>query len=317
MARRDGTRRLRGTWIAMSWPRPCCWHGLWRARRPTGLAVLRRPAVVVDVAQRARAGGLWRSGGCRPVRRCAAALTATRCETTSRRCAPPRRRPWSASRTRSCSPRSLRTAVASERDSHGARRGAARHHGARGGCARGHRAGRSDQRNQRPRRPAAPRPRLRAAFTPQLHGHAALLRGHRHCPATTRPRSARVSSTELQAFIWPRQVGGVEGVVLAPNGEASGGHHAGPAVQSARRVLHRRVGGERGAERPRGPSARVSIILASYPGRDMRAMLSGSARVPNSSGPDAVRRAVQGAMCRVRCGALPQAMEASGARASR
>ena len=69
-------------------------------------------------------------------------------------------------------------------------------------------------------------------------------------------------------------------------------------------------------ETAEGTTARVSIILATYPGRDMRAMLSGSARVPNARGPEAVQRAVQGAV-QGSLRRLPQAMEASGARASR
>jgi len=119
---------------------------------------------------------------------------------------------------------------------------------------------------------------------------------------------------ELQAFL-VSQVGGVEGVVLAPNGEA--------AAATTRALRSNQLVGyyidssvvsiEDAAS---GTTVRVSVILASYPGRDMRAMLSGSARVPNSRGPDAVRRAVQGAI-QGSLRRLPQAMEASGARASR
>lgn len=120
--------------------------------------------------------------------------------------------------------------------------------------------------------------------------------------------------TELQAYI-TSQVGGLEGVVLAPNGEATAA--ATRALRTNQLVGYfvdaSVVSIEQDAT---GTSARVSVILASYPGRDMRAMLSGSARVPNSRGPDAVRRAVQGAI-QGSLRRLPQAMEASGARASR
>lgn len=120
--------------------------------------------------------------------------------------------------------------------------------------------------------------------------------------------------TELQAYI-TSQVAGVEGVVLAPNGEATAA--ATRALRTNQLVGYfvdaSVVSIEQDAT---GTSARVSVILASYPGRDMRAMLSGSARVPNSRGPDAVRRAVQGAI-QGSLRRLPQAMEASGARASR
>lgn len=119
---------------------------------------------------------------------------------------------------------------------------------------------------------------------------------------------------ELQAYL-ASQVGGVPGVVLAPNGEA--------AAATTRALRSNQLVGYfidasvvSVEETPTGTSVRVSIILATYPGRDMRAMLSGSARVPNSTGPDAVRRAMQGAV-QGSLRRLPQAMEASGARASR
>jgi hypothetical protein len=129
--------------------------------------------------------------------------------------------------------------------------------------------------------------------------------------------SSSLSATqlaELQAFL-ASQVGGVEGVVLAPNGEASAATTR--ALRSNQLIGYFIDASVVSVEQtPTGTSARVSIILATYPGRDMRAMLSGSARVPNSTGPDAVRRAVQGAV-QGSLRRLPQAMEASGARASR
>ena len=129
--------------------------------------------------------------------------------------------------------------------------------------------------------------------------------------------SSSLSATEiaaLQGFL-SDQVGGVEGVVLAPSGEAvaattralRSNHLVGYFIDSSV------VSVEQSAE---GTTARVSIILATYPGRDMRAMLSGSARVPNARGAEAVQRAVQGAV-QGSLRRLPQAMEASGARASR
>jgi hypothetical protein len=129
--------------------------------------------------------------------------------------------------------------------------------------------------------------------------------------------SSSLSATqlaELQGFL-ASQVGGVEGVVLAPNGEASAATTR--ALRSNQLIGYFIDASVVSVEQtPTGTSARVSIILATYPGRDMRAMLSGSARVPNSTGPDAVRRAVQGAV-QGSLRRLPQAMEASGARASR
>jgi hypothetical protein len=129
--------------------------------------------------------------------------------------------------------------------------------------------------------------------------------------------SSALSAAEiasLQRFI-ADQVGGVEGVVLAPSGETAA---AGTRALRSNRLVGYFVDAsvvsvEQTAE---GTTARVSIILATYPGRDMRAMLSGSARVPNARGPEAVQRAVQGAV-QGSLRRMPQAMEASGARASR
>ncbi|MCB9662239.1 MAG: HEAT repeat domain-containing protein [Polyangiales bacterium] len=129
--------------------------------------------------------------------------------------------------------------------------------------------------------------------------------------------SSALSATQvasLQRYITD-QVGGVEGVVLAPAGET-------PAAGTRALRSNRLVGYFIDAsvvsveEAADGTSARVSVILATYPGRDMRAMLSGSARVPNARGADAVQRAVQGAV-QGALRRLSQAMEASGARASR
>jgi len=44
-----------------------------------------------------------------------------------------------------------------------------------------------------------------------------------------------------------------------------------------------------------GVRAEVSVILGTYPGRDMKAMLRGGATVPGSGGPEAERRAIEGA----------------------
>ncbi|MCB9627336.1 MAG: HEAT repeat domain-containing protein [Sandaracinaceae bacterium] len=129
--------------------------------------------------------------------------------------------------------------------------------------------------------------------------------------------SSALPASELQALqqYITEQVGAVEGVVLAPSGESTA---AGTSALRSNRLVGYYVDAsvvsvEQAAD---GTTARVSVILATYPGRDMRAMLSGSARVPNARGPEAVRRAVQGAV-QGSLRRLPQAMEASGARASR
>lgn len=112
-----------------------------------------------------------------------------------------------------------------------------------------------------------------------------------------------------------RQVASMEGVVVAPEGESN---------SRARSQIRRRhlygyyidasiVAVEENAQ---GVSARVSVILATYPGRDMRAMLSGSARLPGGRGPRAVKQAIEGAF-RGALRRIPAAMRSSEARASR
>ncbi len=119
---------------------------------------------------------------------------------------------------------------------------------------------------------------------------------------------------ELREYLAGR-VGGVEGVVLAPDNES--------ASATTRALRRNRLIGyfvdasvvsiEEGAD---GTTVRVSVILATYPGRDMRAMLSGSARVPGTHGERAITRGIQGAI-QGALRRLPQAMQASEARASR
>ena len=87
----------------------------------------------------------------------------------------------------------------------------------------------------------------------------------------------------------------VDGVVMAPAGETSD-----EATQVTRR---RRLTGyyvdssvTSVGERDGGIRADVSVILYSYPGRAIRAMLRGGATVTGARGPDAVDQAVRGAV---------------------
>lgn len=101
----------------------------------------------------------------------------------------------------------------------------------------------------------------------------------------------------------------LEGVEVAPDGESNA---------AAQRVIQRRrlTGyfldssvvslGESGG----GTRAVVSVILNTYPGRDMRAILQGSATVPGATGPAAQEQALEGAL-RGALRRLPQAMAAS------
>lgn len=63
-------------------------------------------------------------------------------------------------------------------------------------------------------------------------------------------------------------------------------------------------------ENATGTRAVVSVILNTYPGRDMRAILQGAATVPGARGPQAAQQAIEGAL-RGALRRLPQAMQAS------
>ena len=59
-----------------------------------------------------------------------------------------------------------------------------------------------------------------------------------------------------------------------------------------------------------GTRVAVSVIVGTYPGRDMRAILNGAATVPGSGGPEADRAAVEGAI-RGALRNLPQALSSA------
>jgi hypothetical protein len=102
-----------------------------------------------------------------------------------------------------------------------------------------------------------------------------------------------------------QRVGQIRGVVLAPDGEDS--HTAdkvlkknnlkGFALDSAIVSIE-----QKGAA---GTRVSVSVIVATYPGRDMRAIMQGAATV-SGSGADASTQALQGALS----GALRQLPQA-------
>jgi len=110
-----------------------------------------------------------------------------------------------------------------------------------------------------------------------------------------------------------QRVEGIDGVVVAPTDESN---------RAARRVLQRRrltgyyIDSSIVRIEPRngGTRAVVSLIVNTYPGRDMRVILQGAATVQGGGSGTAVQRqAIEGALT----GALrrlPQAMEASDAR---
>lgn len=132
-------------------------------------------------------------------------------------------------------------------------------------------------------------------------------------PGTT-IQVSRESLASAREFIASR-VQSIPGVVVAPPREASG---------AARRVLsRRRLTGYyldssivRIEDRNGGTRAVVSVIVNTYPGRDMRVILQGAATVQGATGASAERQAIQGALT----GALrrlPQAFAAGDSRDGR
>ncbi len=127
-------------------------------------------------------------------------------------------------------------------------------------------------------------------------------------PAT---RVDRLSSSQLDsAYAFLRQeLGRVDGVRVAPEGENN---------RAARRAIRRaRLRGYfidssivTVDESAAGTRVVVSVILNTYPGRDMRAILQGSATVPGARGAQAIEQGIQGAF-RGALRRLPQAMASS------
>lgn len=140
----------------------------------------------------------------------------------------------------------------------------------------------------------------------------------RYYVAVGRPGSRSASLSRdildgLRTFL-EGQVRGIEGVVLAPERES-------PAAAS--RVLRQRnLAGfyldssiVEITPRPEGGMrVRVSVVVQTYPGRDIRSMLSGQATVTAGSGPAVQRQAIEAAL-RGALRQLPNALSAGVARA--
>lgn len=103
-----------------------------------------------------------------------------------------------------------------------------------------------------------------------------------------------------------RHLGGIDGVVLAPSGEAAAAASTvlrrqrlkGFYIDSSITSFEQQPGG--------GTRAAVSVVVQTYPGRDMRAMMQGAATVMGGggdAGAQAVERAVQSSLRQ-----LPQAL---------
>jgi hypothetical protein len=105
-------------------------------------------------------------------------------------------------------------------------------------------------------------------------------------------------------------LGGMSGVRLAPPSEPTGDAQrilrsdslVGYYLDSSIASVEERPGG--------GLRASVSVVVQSYPDRNIRSMLNGAATVMGASGETARRQAIEGAL-RAALRNLPQAMEAS------
>lgn len=109
-----------------------------------------------------------------------------------------------------------------------------------------------------------------------------------------------------------QQAGGMDGVEVAPENESN---------SVATGVIRRRqlagvfidcsiVSADATAN---GTRVAVSVVVGTYPGRDMRAILNGAATVPGASGPEADRAAIEGAV-RGALRNLPQALRSAAGR---
>jgi hypothetical protein len=106
-----------------------------------------------------------------------------------------------------------------------------------------------------------------------------------------------------------REAAGIAGVEVAPEQETNAQARA---VIQRRRLAGYYLDASIVSVETNGTGTRavVSIIVATYPGRDMRSILQGAATVPGGRGPDAERQAIEGAL-RGALRRLGQALEAS------
>ncbi len=130
-------------------------------------------------------------------------------------------------------------------------------------------------------------------------------------PGTSVEELSPAELAQMREFLVER-VSGMDGVVIAPAGESNSA--AGREIRS-RRLTGFYLDSTITSVGPRdgGMRADVSIILNTYPGRSMRAMLRGGATVVGGSGNTARRQAIRGAV-RGALRTLAQVMMATAAR---
>ncbi len=154
---------------------------------------------------------------------------------------------------------------------------------------------------------AADRGPLRGPGTPRYYVAVGM-------PGARTPTVSKNMLSDAQAFM-SEQLLSLEGVELVPQSQS--------AAQSQSEMERRRLTGFfldssvlKLEDQGNGVRAEVSLIVATYPGRDMRAMLRGAATASGvfdeTTSEQAIQGAIVGALRR-----LPQAMQASAQRASR
>lgn len=127
-------------------------------------------------------------------------------------------------------------------------------------------------------------------------------------PGTRAPRLGQDMLAHARSVL-VQQVRAVDGVELAPDNESTSA--------AATVIQRRRLSGVfidcsivSADATSNGTRVAVSVIVGTYPGRDMRAILNGAATVPGAGGPDADRAAVEGAI-RGALRNLPQALSSA------
>lgn len=133
-------------------------------------------------------------------------------------------------------------------------------------------------------------------------------------PGTKVAQLDRATLASAQRFI-EGQVNSIATVEVAPAGQSRS--------QVSRTLRRRRLLGyyidasiTSVTTNAQGLRVAVSVIVGTYPGRDMRAMLSGAATVPGGQGESARTMAIEGAL-RSALRRLPQALQAAEARDGR
>lgn len=114
-------------------------------------------------------------------------------------------------------------------------------------------------------------------------------------PPATQAQGLDASVLRSARQVIVREASAVGGVVIAPEGETNAA--ANTAIRSRRLTgFFLETSITEFESSATGTRVKVSIIVGTYPGRDMRAILQGSATVPGAQGVDAQRMALEGAI---------------------